>query len=146
MENVDYKTTEYSRGISKFILYFKPMNQFRFSYLYRDYSNYKQHGSVVFANPNKLSRQLIVEIISQNLIDGEFFHAEDWGTKKKPVTNADFWIPKIERNIERDKEVNAHLQSQGWTVLRFWSRDVKKDLDTCVAIIQEAITKAATTP
>ena len=50
----------------------------KLNYLYRDYSNYKQHGSVVFANPNKLSHQLIVEIISQNLIDGEFFNAEDW--------------------------------------------------------------------
>ena len=51
----------------------------KLNYFYRDYSNYKQYGFVVFANPNTLSRQLIEQIISQNLIDGEFFNAEAWG-------------------------------------------------------------------
>ena len=76
-------------------------------------------------------------------VDGEFFHGKDWETKKKSVTNADFWIAMIERNMQRDKEVNEHLRANGWTVLRFWSQEVKKNLDGCVAIIKDAIDKAS---
>jgi DNA mismatch endonuclease (patch repair protein) len=73
-------------------------------------------------------------------IDSEFFHGYKWDEKKPKIkTNREYWIPKIERNMARDKQVNEHLQAQGWTVLRFWSNDVKKNLDGCVSIIKEAI-------
>ena len=54
-------------------------------------------------------------------------------------SNQEFWIPKIERNIKRDTEVNETLSKQGWTVLRFWGKDVEKHLDECVERIMEAI-------
>jgi len=76
-------------------------------------------------------------------IDSEFFHGYKWEEKKPKIkANREYWIPKIERNMARDKEVNAHLTSRGWTVLRFWSNEVKKNLDGCVAIIKEAIENA----
>lgn len=76
-------------------------------------------------------------------VDGEFFHGKDWGILKQRLnTNPTFWHTKIERNIQRDKEVNEYLTSQGWTVLRFWSQQVKKDLDGVVAVIKSAIEKA----
>lgn len=66
-------------------------------------------------------------------IDGEFWHGYNWETKKERLTvNKKYWIPKIERNIQRDKEVNEKLTSESWLVLRFWERDVKKDLQSCL--------------
>ncbi|WP_346432365.1 DUF559 domain-containing protein [Flavobacterium lipolyticum] len=54
-------------------------------------------------------------------------------------TNSEFWIKKIERNIQRDAEVNTHLEAQNWKVFRFWSNDIKKNLDSCIIEIQKAI-------
>ena len=52
--------------------------------------------------------------------------------------NQDFWIPKIERNIQRDCEVNEHLQADGWLVLRFWGKDIKKNLTACADEVERA--------
>lgn len=64
-------------------------------------------------------------------IDGEFWHGYNWEERKHKIkTNREFWIPKIERNIQRDQEVNAQLKELGYTVFRFWESEVKKELDT----------------
>lgn len=66
-------------------------------------------------------------------IDGEFWHGYNWDERKKKIkSNRDFWIPKIERNIQRDQEVNLELQLLGYKVFRFWEREINKDLKTCV--------------
>ena len=99
---------------------------------------YRKNNKTVFGKPDFTFKQYKIAVF----VDSEFFHGKDFETKKKPVSNAEFWEKKISRNIERDKEVNAHLTSQGWTVLRFWSNEVKKNLNGCVATIKEAIEKA----
>ncbi len=66
-------------------------------------------------------------------IDGEFWHGHNWEERKHKIkTNREFWIPKIERNIQRDSEVNAGLEELGYTVFRFWESEIKKELDTCL--------------
>lgn len=70
-------------------------------------------------------------------IDGEFWHGFQWEERKLKIkTNKEFWIPKIERNIQRDKEVNLALEQMGYTVFRFWEREIKKELNRC---LQEVI-------
>lgn len=74
--------------------------------------------------------------------DGEYFHGKDWKELKARLergSNPDFWIRKISRNIERDDEVNKKLQFLGWTVLRFWGKDIQKDPKQCVKAIEEQI-------
>ena len=53
--------------------------------------------------------------------------------------NPDFWISKIGRNRERDDEINKELLFRGWTVIRFWGKDIKKRTDECVKVVEEAI-------
>lgn len=66
-------------------------------------------------------------------IDGEFWHGYNWPERKEDLkSNRDFWIPKIERNMQRDREVNAQLKEMGYTVFRFWDKEIKTDLDRCV--------------
>jgi len=66
-------------------------------------------------------------------VDGEYWHGYNWEERRKKVkTNREFWIPKIERNIQRDREVNAQLQALGFKVFRFWESEVKKELETCI--------------
>lgn len=72
--------------------------------------------------------------------DSEFWHGFNWEERKKDFkSHQEFWIPKIERNMERDKEVNATLKSEGWTVIRFWGNDIKKHLQECADIIETAV-------
>ncbi|WP_047549930.1 very short patch repair endonuclease [Psychroserpens sp. Hel_I_66] len=66
-------------------------------------------------------------------IYGEFWHGYNWNERKEMLkTNRDFWIPKIERNMQRDREVNSQLEDLGFTVFRFWESEVKKDLKRCI--------------
>ncbi|MBN9239960.1 MAG: very short patch repair endonuclease [Micrococcales bacterium 70-64] len=55
-------------------------------------------------------------------IDGCFWHGCPLHYVR-PKTNADYWLPKIERNVERDLEYSARLRDAGWTVLRFWEHE-----------------------
>src|SRR5574344_1293224 len=72
--------------------------------------------------------------------DSEFWHGYDWNNKKKEIkSNKDFWIKKIESNIKRDTEVNEVLKAQGWQVIRFWGKEITKDTDKCVNIIEKLI-------
>lgn len=72
--------------------------------------------------------------------DSEFWHGFDWEHRKSDIkSNRDFWIPKIEKNIIRDKEVNAALEADGWLVLRFWGRQIKKDVKACADLIVTAL-------
>jgi len=74
--------------------------------------------------------------------DSEFFHGKDWEVRKPKVltgNNPDYWIHKIERNMERDREVDHELLFLGWTVIRFWGREILKDTEECVRVIEETI-------
>ena len=74
--------------------------------------------------------------------DSEFFHGKDWESLKSQLEkgkNSEFWIKKISRNIERDEEINRILQFEGWKVIRFWGKEILKDVDGCIKVIEEAI-------
>lgn len=75
--------------------------------------------------------------------DGEFWHGKDWEVKKlKLKGNREFWIAKIERNMNRDKETDRLLYAMGWKVLHFWGNDIKKDIASCVEEVMETIIQA----
>ena len=66
-------------------------------------------------------------------IDGEFWHGYNWKEKREKIkSNRDFWIPKIERNMQRDHSNNKLLSDNGWTVLRFWDQELKKEFGICL--------------
>ena len=71
--------------------------------------------------------------------DSEFWHGFDWENKKHEIkSRQEFWIPKIERTMERDIEVTQALKEQGWLVLRFWGNEIKKNVITCADEIEKA--------
>lgn len=73
-------------------------------------------------------------------IDGEFWHGYNWKKKKTTIkANRSYWVTKIERNMMRDAENNKKLQALGYTVLRFWGNDVKRNLPVCLAKLEEAL-------
>lgn len=99
---------------------------------------YQKNSKKVFGKPDIVFIGKKVAVFC----DSEFFHGYDWENKQKEIkSNRDFWIPKIERNIQRDKEVNEKLEKSGWTVLRFWGNDIKKNLQACADEIERAVRK-----
>ncbi len=74
--------------------------------------------------------------------DSEFFHGKDWEILKPRLEkseNSQYWLKKISRNRERDEEVNKQLLFQGWTVIRFWGKDILKNTEECIRVIEETI-------
>lgn len=74
--------------------------------------------------------------------DSEFFHGKDWDKLKQRLEKSDkgeYWIKKITRNMERDKENEQVLRYLDWIVLRFWGTDIKKHTDECVKVVDEAV-------
>lgn len=72
--------------------------------------------------------------------DSDYWHGYDWENRNQRIkSNREYWIPKIERNMARDQEVNEALERDGWTVLRFWEWQIKKQLDICVDEILAAV-------
>jgi DNA mismatch endonuclease (patch repair protein) len=97
---------------------------------------YRKNNRTVFGTPDLTFKKLKIAIF----IDSEFFHGKDWEIQKDRVkTNTEFWQKKIERNMQRDIEVNTYLESQNWKVLRFWSAEIEKNLEDCVTKIQSEI-------
>ncbi len=74
--------------------------------------------------------------------DSEFFHGKDWGEQRQRILKGEqgeFWDKKISGNIQHDEEINRQLKGLGWTVLRFWGNDIKRNLSICIQIIEETI-------
>ncbi len=97
---------------------------------------YRKNVKDIFGHPDIVFKSKKVAIFC----DSEFWHGYDWEHKKNEIkTRQDFWIPKIERNMQRDKEVNMKLSEDGWTVLRFWGTEIKKQTENCVKEIEKCI-------
>lgn len=74
--------------------------------------------------------------------DSEFFHGKDWEVLKPRLehgSNGSYWVNKISRNRERDDEVNKQLLFMGWTVIRFWGKEINKNVELCVKVIEETL-------
>jgi len=97
---------------------------------------YRKNVTKVFGKPDIVFIGKKVAVFC----DSEFWHGHDWENRKNDFkSNQEFWIPKIERNMQRDKEVNERLISEGWTVLRFWGKDIKKNTAQCADEIEKAV-------
>ena len=97
---------------------------------------YRKNVKSVFGHPDLafIGKKVAV------FCDSEFWHGFDWENRKNDIkTRRDFWIPKIERNIMRDREVTEELQRQGWIVLRFWGKEIKKNTAHCADIIEHTL-------
>lgn len=56
-----------------------------------------------------------------------------------PKHNADYWIPKLQRNVERDKEKTMQLEMEGWFVITVWECEIRKNLDNTVRRVIEVL-------
>lgn len=89
---------------------------------------YRKNSKNVYGHPDIVFLHKKIAVFC----DSEFWHGYDWEHRKNSIqTNREYWIPKIERNIQRDAEVNMKLKAEGWSVLRFWGKDIQKNVMLC---------------
>ena len=60
-------------------------------------------------------------------VNGCFWHHHDCRYFVWPKNNAEFWREKINRNVERDKEIQKKLEDLGWSIIIVWECELKKD-------------------
>lgn len=97
--------------------------------------SYRLNSKYVYGHPDLSSKKYKVAVFC----DSEFWHGKDFEeASKKLKWNKEYWLKKIARNIERDKEVNEELKRQGYIVLRFWGKDIEKDAEGCAKKVLEA--------
>lgn len=114
------------------------------SALWRAGIRYRKHYKSLPGTPDVALTKYKIAIFC----DGEFFHGRDFDIKLKEKlqksNNSEFWIYKIQKNIQRDMKVNRELRTMGWIVIRFWGTEIIKNPDACVRTVQEAITDRKT--
>ena len=104
--------------------------------LWKNGFRYRKNVREIFGCPDIVFKKLKIAVF----VDSEFWHGYDWENRKNDFkSHQEFWIPKIERNIQRNKEVNEKLTAEGWTVLRFFGKEIKKNVEGCVKKISDAI-------
>jgi DNA mismatch endonuclease (patch repair protein) len=54
-------------------------------------------------------------------------------------TNGEFWVAKIGRNVERDREVTSALETAGWRVVRLWESDVLRSPEEAADVVETAL-------
>ena len=130
-----FKTTEQRSKIMKQIKSKTTIPEIMLSKsLWRNGFRYRKNYSKLPGKPDIVISKFRIAIF----VDGEFWHGYNWEEKKKRIaTNRDYWIPKIEKNIQRDKINNQRLAEMGWTVIRFWEQDIRKDLEGCIQKIKD---------
>ena len=99
-------------------------------------TTFTRNNKTIFGKPDIafLARKIAI------FCDGDFWHGYNWEQAQNEIkSNRDFWIPKIERNMQRDIEVTARLQEQGWTVLRFWGHEIQKEPEYCVSVVLDEL-------
>jgi len=96
-------------------------------------------------NYSKLPGKPDIALTKQKIVvfcDSEFFHGKDWEVLKPRIlkgNNSEYWLRKIENNMERDRKNDESLLFMGWTVIRFWGKEISKHTEECVRVIEEVM-------
>jgi DNA mismatch endonuclease, patch repair protein len=58
-------------------------------------------------------------------VHGCFWRGHECKLGRAPKSNREFWLPKIARNRERDREKKSELEQIGWHVEEVWQCELK---------------------
>lgn len=103
-----------------------------FRLLRREGVYFARHAKGLPGRPDIVFRRCRLAVF----IDGDFWHGRNfarWSGGLSP-----FWLGKIQANMARDRRIRSRLRTRGWSLLRFWSKDVDKDPERCVQRILRA--------
>jgi DNA mismatch endonuclease (patch repair protein) len=109
--------------------------------LHRRGLRYRLHARDVIGKPDLVVRSRKVAVF----VDGDFWHGNAHRLRGLDrledlfPTNREWWMQKLRRNIERDREVTETLRSEGWRVVRIWESNVLSDLTRAADTVEAAM-------
>lgn len=66
-------------------------------------------------------------------VNGCFWHRCPKCNLPPPKHNAEYWVPKLNRNVERDLSNYHTLRHDGWHVIVIWECDIRRNIDSAVS-------------
>ncbi len=93
-------------------------------------TGWRRHIKIL--NPKSKIQNISIDFVFRRervavFVDGCFWHRHP-GCKYAytPKSRLEFWLPKFERNVARDREVTRALRRAGWRVVRVWECDLAR--------------------
>lgn len=105
---------------------------------------YRVHARDVEGTPDLVIRKYKFAVF----VDGDMWHGNEHRRRGLDSladlfpTNTEFWIEKIQKNVERDQRVNAALHERGWEVVRLWESEVLEDPEKAADRVEAALDEA----
>jgi DNA mismatch endonuclease, patch repair protein len=103
------------------------------SALHREGLRFRKHVKDLPGNPDIVFTKARVVVF----VDGDFWHGYRFSSWEVRVS--DFWKIKISKNRERDAKNHRKLRKMGWTVIRLWQHEIKKDFENSIARIYSTV-------
>lgn len=97
---------------------------------------YETHARDLPGRPDFVFRRTRVAVF----VDGDFWHG--WRFPAWRLKLSEKWEAKIEANRLRDRRNHARLRRAGWTVIRIWEHQLKRDPDACLQRVIDALSAA----
>ncbi len=72
-------------------------------------------------------------------VHGCFWHGHECPKGRRPTSNVDFWNPKLDRNMARDRNNRTRLEAVGWKVVVVWECDVPQGIAALLETLDEAV-------
>jgi DNA mismatch endonuclease (patch repair protein) len=85
-------------------------------------------------------------LIAPNIVifcDSSFWHGRDWNKLGRRLPKG-YWREHIDRNRKRDRLVNLRLKKENFVVLRFWDKELERDVGKCIAKTKQIVLGSAT--
>lgn len=95
---------------------------------------FRKNVSGLFGKPDIAIKKHKIVIF----IDSCFWHGCELHCRL-PKKNEEFWINKIERNKQRDKEVTNYYVNNGWNILRIWEHKLNENFNEVINTIERFI-------
>ena len=92
------------------------------SFLHRNGFRFRVCDSKLSGKPDIVLKKYMLVI----QIRGCFWHQHpDCKRATIPSSNVEYWLPKLQKNVERDKQNDLLLTRSGWHVAVIWECEVK---------------------
>ncbi|WP_394578734.1 very short patch repair endonuclease [Cytobacillus firmus] len=134
---VDVMTKEQRRKNMKAIKSISKSEDIVSSQLWKEGIRFRRNSKYLFGKPDISIKKYKIVIF----IDSCFWHQCPIHGNS-PKTNTSFWKKKLDRNVERDKEVTEYYKERGWHIKRVWEHEIKKDIEKVVEDLVIFITSA----
>ena len=97
---------------------------------------YRKNVKSIYGHPDIAIKKYKIAIFC----DGDFWHGYNWEEREKELkSNRGYWVKKIERNMEKDIEVNHVLKHLGYSVIRIWEHEIEKNLKGVADMVEQTI-------